>query len=311
MLRSISLACVLVLSLTTFASAQEEVRDVNWQSLRASSPWLFLGDSNTYAGGYVAVLDAWLGESTPHVKLLNLGVSSETASGLSEIDHPFKRPCVHERLRKVLTMIRPKVVFVCYGMNDGIYDPPGRERLDAYQTGMLRLASEVRASGARLICLTPPIFESDVVARKGKFGPTANGRYAYFAPYERYDEVLQQQAAWCLSNEMHADAVIDLHTALATEKQTRVAQDANFSFSQDGVHFGGMAHEIVAREILRGLGAPPSLLAHAPSKEAITKANQRMVLLRDAYLSATGKNRPGLAAGNPVWYAERLADKIR
>ncbi len=311
MLRSIALTAGLVFGLAATALAQQEASSLDWQELQSSSPWVFLGDSNTYSGGYVAVLDAWLREASPKLRLLNLGVSSETASGLSEIDHPFKRPCVHERLRKVLAMTRPKVVVVCYGMNDGIYDPPSRERLEAYQAGMRRLVDEVHASGARVICLTPPIFEADVVARKGKLGPTENGRYAYFAPYEQYDDVLKQQAAWCLGNEMQADAVIDIHAALLVEKQKRQSQDAGFAFSQDGVHFGSDAHLMVAQEVLRGLGAPLPLLNHPPTKEAVAKAHQRMVLLRNAYLSATGKNRPGLAAGDPVWYAERLAEKIQ
>ena len=77
------------------------------------------------------------------------------------------------------------------------------------------------------------------------------------------------------------------------------------------MHFGDAAHAVVAKEILRGLGAPTTLLADEPNQAAIAKAKQRMVLLRDAYLAATGKNRPGLAAGNPIWYAERMAEKIR
>ncbi len=284
-----------------------------WQELQSRSPWVFLGDSNTYAGGYVAILDAWLQSNhAPDrpIKLLNLGMSSETASGLSEVDHPFKRPCVHERLSKVLAMTRPGVVFVCYGMNDGIYAPPTVETLAAYQDGMLRLAAEVRASGAKFVCLTPPVFEPEPLGARGKLGPSKAGRYAYFAPAKDYDDVLQEQADWCLSGALEADAVIDIRKALRAEKKVRLADDPKFFFARDGVHFGAEAHAIVAEKILLSLGAPASLVENYPTDEAIESSTRRMKLLRDAYLSATGKNRPGLAAGYPVWYAEQLVAKM-
>lgn len=302
------------------ASAQDQPRSTppadaadsaNWDALTQRSPWVFLGDSNTYAGGYVAQLEARLKPAYPQLKLLNLGVSSETSSGLSEIDHPFKRPWVHERLDKVLYMTQPGVVFACYGMNDGIYDPPNAERLAAYKAGMHQLADKITGTGAALIVLTPPIFEPEPVASKGKFGPTEAGRYAYFAPYQRYDDVLEQQAAWCLKNEFEATAVIDIRSLLKREKELRLATEPMFAYSKDGVHFGDEAHALVAQQILTALQAPVELLTQQPSPAELEAATRRTQLLRDAYLAATGKNRPGLPAGLPVWQAEKLAEQIK
>ncbi|MEZ6135293.1 MAG: GDSL-type esterase/lipase family protein [Pirellulaceae bacterium] len=293
-----------------WAAAQSE--KPLWEQLETRSPWVFWGDSNTYSGGYVAILDAWLQSSTSahRIKLLNLGMSSETAAGTSEVDHPFKRPCVHERLSKALAMTRPGVVFICYGMNDGIYQPPSAANQAAYEAGMLKLATEIRATGAKLICLTPPIFEPEPVAAKGNLGPASTGRFAYFAPAENYNQTLQQQAAWCLKNELGADAVIDIHTLLAEEKQRRLADNPDFAYSGDGVHFGDEAHGLIAEKILVELGAPRGLISAYPQSDAIAAARKRMLLLRDAYLSAVGKNRPGLPAGYPVWYAEKLAKEL-
>ncbi len=262
----------------------------------------------------MAVLDAWLSEANAassvelagRPKLLNLGMSSETASGLSEVDHPFQRPCVHQRLTKVLRMTRPGVVFVCYGMNDGIYQPFSEATFGSYQQGIRKLAAEVRASGARLVILTPPIFEAEVVRQLGKLGPAKTGRYAYFAPAEEYDEVLSRQAQWCLQTDLGADAVIDIRRTLLDEKQRRLRSDPEFSYSKDGIHFGASAHRAIARQILLRLGAPAPLLDAEPRSAAIERATDNMRVLRDAYLSATGKNRPKLAAGWPVWYAEAL-----
>ena len=308
--RTIAIAFSWLIALCSCSFAQSEA-ETQWDALRTASPWVFLGDSNTYSGGYVAMLDAWLRAAddagASPIKLLNLGMSSETASGLSEVDHPFKRPCVHERLSKVLEVTQPKVVFICYGMNDGIYQPPNAENQLAYQAGMLRLAKQIKLSGAKLICLTPPLFESEPVAAEGKLGPSSAGRYAYFAPAENYDQTLAAQAAWCLTNAMQADAVIDIRSVLVDEKLAQLRDNPDFSYSRDGVHFGDEAHGLIAEKILRALGAPPELVGSYPSTEAIASAESRMHVLRDAYLSASGKNRPGLPAGWPVWYAEQLA----
>src|SRR5207245_9870562 len=86
---------------------------------------VFLGDSNTFAGQYIAYLDAYLYTRFPDKKfeLLNLGLPSETVSGLSEPDHPYPRPCIFERLDRILEKTKPDIVVACYGMNDGIYHP--------------------------------------------------------------------------------------------------------------------------------------------------------------------------------------------
>src|SRR4051794_33762281 len=93
--------------------------------LRDGQRVVFLGDSNTYAGGFIAHLDGWIHANFPgrKIELINLGLPSETASGLSEPDHPFPRPCAFDRLDAALAKTRPGVVVVAYGMNDGIYYP--------------------------------------------------------------------------------------------------------------------------------------------------------------------------------------------
>lgn len=286
-----------------------------WNELVTKSPWVFLGDSNTYSGGYVAFVEAWMRESgIPENKMpriINLGMSSETAAGTSEVDHPFKRPCVHERIDKLLTMTRPGVVFICYGMNDGIYGPLNDENLAEYHRGMFTLAQKIGRSGAKLICLTPPPFEIEPVKKRGKVGPTKEGRFAYFAPTEDYDQVIQAQAAWCKSNPMDADLVIDIYSKLKAERSLRQADDPDFCFSRDGVHFGTEAHAIVAEQILVALGAPSKVLSAFPPDARIKNMQEKMTLLRNAYLTATGKNRPGLPAGLPVWYAEMMSSQLK
>ncbi|MFM7117848.1 MAG: G-D-S-L family lipolytic protein, partial [Planctomycetota bacterium] len=77
--------------------------------------FLFLGDSNTYAGDYVAMFEAGVQISSKEpLTFLNLGLPSETVSGLSEPGHAggnFPRPDLHERLERVLKQVKPKKVF--------------------------------------------------------------------------------------------------------------------------------------------------------------------------------------------------------
>src|SRR5258707_6909583 len=132
---------------------------------------VFLGDSNTYAGQYVEFLEAYLRANDPALRtsFLNLGLPSETVSGLTEPGHAggkFPRPDLHERLDRVLEKTKPDLIVVCYGMNDGIYLPPAPERLQKYQAGIQRLREKVAAAGAQIVHLTPPVFDPVPLGQK-------------------------------------------------------------------------------------------------------------------------------------------------
>src|SRR5262245_12949866 len=113
MIRTLIATCFLLTSPALLQAAEPF-------ALRDGQRVLFLGDSNTFAGLFIAYLDGYLFTRFPEQKyeLINLGLPSETISGLSEPDHPYPRPNVHDRLEKALTETKPDVVFACYGMND-------------------------------------------------------------------------------------------------------------------------------------------------------------------------------------------------
>lgn len=156
--------------------------------LPAGKRIVFLGDSNTFAGHYVVLLDAALRQANQQADIINLGLPSETASGLSEPDHPFPRPTVHERLERALAKTRPDVVFACYGMNDGIYYPFSKERFAAYQQGIGKLIDKVKESGAKIVLLTPPPFDPLPLQPRGKLKPAGEEKYSWVNMYEKYDE---------------------------------------------------------------------------------------------------------------------------
>src|SRR5437762_1852943 len=106
--------------------------------LKPGSRVLFVGDSITHSGGYIQYVDAYLLTRFPQAKyeLINVGLGSETVTGLSEPDHPWPRPDIHERFERALDKAKPDVVIACYGMNDGIYYPFAEERFQKYQAGI-------------------------------------------------------------------------------------------------------------------------------------------------------------------------------
>lgn len=225
--------------------------------LRDGDRVVFLGDSITNAGGFVQDVDLTLRTRFPEQRftLLNLGLPSEGVTGLTERDHPFPRPDVHERLERALAKTRPTVVVACYGMNDGIYHPFSEERFAVYQAGMRRLVERVRASGARLVLLTPPPFDPVPVGEKARAAGAAD--FSYKAPFAGYDAVLDRYSDWLKTLRGPGVTVVDIRTPVLDFLATSRRQDAKFALSADGVHLNAAGHRLIAAALLRAWGLPP------------------------------------------------------
>lgn len=284
--------------------------------LRAGEPprekrIVFLGDSITQAGGYVRIIEAALIAAQPEVvrEIIPLGLSSETVSGLSEKGHAggrFPRPDLHERLDRVLAKAKPELVLACYGMNDGIYYPPDAGRMKAFQDGMIRLHEKVTAAGARIIHLTPPVF--DPLPIKARVLP--DGLAEYPQPWQGYDTVLDQYSAWLLGMRDKGWEVLDIHgpmkAALAEHRRT----DPDFTFARDGVHAGDEGHVLMARPVLEawGLKIKADGSPDVPEGRAILAlVAKKYDLLSPAWLSEAGHLRPGIAPGLPLAEAQAKA----
>ena len=283
---------------------------------------VFLGDSITHSGQYIEFVDALLRIQNPQVKreLLNLGLPSETLSGLSEPGHAggqFPRPDLHERLDRILAQAHPDLIVACYGMNDGIYYPPSDERMEKYQDGIRFLRAKAAAAHAGVLHLTPPVF--DAVPIQGKTLPA--GLAEYPQPYEGYDEVLARYSAWLLSQKSQGWEVIDIHGPMKEFIAAERQKDPNFRLAGDGVHIDATGHWIIARQILLAWGAlgkeaaqatsgQQALAAYPHGPEVLKLVGERQRLLRDAWLTATGHKRPGMKAGLPLEEAERRAGEL-
>jgi lysophospholipase L1-like esterase len=226
-----------VLDLTVFADVDREDR--------AAERWLFLGDSITYGGIYVDYVETWvlLNKEAPP-EILDLGVSSETVSGLSEPDHPFPRPYLHERLTAVLERTKPTRVIACYGMNCGIYHPFSEARFAAYQRGIRDLITAVQAAGAEIVLLTPTPFAGRVAPR---VGPSAGESFSWRKPTQDYNEVLGRYADWILSLDGKAGVrAFNIRPPLEAFMEQ--------SFGKDPVHPNAFGHALMGEAFLVALG---------------------------------------------------------
>ena len=283
---------------------------------------IFLGDSITYSGRYIDVVGAYLAVKYPEqqCELINLGLPSETVSGLSEPGHAggsFPRPDVQERLGRVLKIAKPDFVVACYGMNCGMYYPPSKERMVTFQSGILRLREAAEKAGAKVLHVTPPTFDPEPI--KSRTLPA--GEAEYRQPYVGYNEVLDEFSKWLLEQRAKGWLVADLHGPMNAYLAEQRKTDPKFTLAGDGVHMNSTGHWLAAQQLLLSLQAPqeeikPSksaeeLLGHYPHGLEILKlTEERNHLLRDAWLSTTGHKRPGIAAGLPLEEAERKAAEV-
>lgn len=225
---------------------------------------LFLGDSITEEGFFVTDIDEAINrESTNfYFRVINGGRGSETVSGLTESNFRGSRPYLFSRLNKVLRRTRPDWVVAFYGINCGIFQPFDNKRFEAYQEGIKKLVEAVRASGSRLILLTPPPYANqgpvppegtNAVAREEfldeanrnaleKLGRNPN-RYGYRSQYPYYDHVMDKYATWLKSLDKQGDVrVIDVREAMLH----RIEE----CYDKDPVHPNRTGHRVIAEAFL-------------------------------------------------------------
>ena len=257
---------------------------------------VFLGDSITQAGGYVSFVSYFLEKRFPEREfdIICLGLGSETVSGFSEKGHAggrFPRPCLFERLGRVLEKTKPDVVFACYGMNDGIYQSLDEERFEAFKNGMKNLINDCKAAGVEEVFLiTPPIYDS----------PPQDGQV-------NYDEVLAAYAEWEKTLKGEGVHVIDLHGAMrkARDERTEV-------FSKDKVHPGEEGHLLMAATVLGELGVDVSKesLTAITADPLFRKIDALRKLRWSRWMKHTGYTREKVVKPQPLGDAE-AESKIR
>lgn len=262
----------------------------------AANRVVFLGDSNTHAGEFIVQIEAALLDEHGHApEMINLGLSSETCSGLSEPIHPFPRPNVIERLDRALNQTKPDIVVVCYGMNDGIYHPFDKNRFSAFQAGTNEIIKQVISSGAKLILLTPPPFDALPGAANGSLVAKHAPDFSWKSIYENYDhDVIGRYADWVMKQRDQVWLVVDMHTPLTKHLANVRLSQPKYTFSNDGVHLDLAGHQVFARTFLQTTGVAQRL---SQNKQLLELVRQRQSISHPAWISAVGHLRPGVEPG--------------
>lgn len=290
------LRSALALALVVFSPLPASLSAADVDAL-AGKRIVFLGDSITQSGGYIAFTTYYLEKLHPtrDFDILGLGLASETLSGLSEDGHAggkFPRPCLFERLDRLLEKSKPQIVFACYGMNDGIYLPLDKDRSAKFQQGVAKLIDQCRKAGVqRVFLITPPIY--DLTPKKGEFN---------------YDSVLTEYARWESSLKLPAVTVIDLHTAMRKARDTR-----STPFSGDKIHPGDDGHLLMAKTILAALGlaVPDEKLATIKADPLFKLVEQKRALRSAAWMKHIGYTREKVVPPAPLGTTERDAARLQ
>jgi lysophospholipase L1-like esterase len=312
MRRPLILALVVAFALTLTSSPAATTHP-----LLARQRVLMLGDSITQDGRYVTFFEYYVHRLAPGTRadLISIGLGSETISGLTEPGHAYPRPNGLDRLDRALGTIKPSVVFACYGMNDGIYHPSSPERLAAFTMGLDVLIAKVRAAGATLVLITPPLFDPLPIPQR--IAPADATVYGYQQTFSGYDDVLAQLGAAVRTRSGPDVQVIDLHTVMRAVLAERRRADPAFTFAPDGVHPGDLGHLLMARTIASGLGLSlpeatlEAELARIQADPLFPLVRDRRALRSEGWLAHIGYTRGETYRAQSVQATERIATRLQ
>ncbi|MEN2281615.1 SGNH/GDSL hydrolase family protein [Algoriphagus sp. SE2] len=295
---------VFAILISCFLLYKVSLAQENFNTSTDTKQILFLGNSITYSGQYIAFVETYyrLKHPSSSTEWLNLGLPSETVSGLSEEGHAggaFPRPDLHERLDRIFQQIQPDIVFVNYGMNDGIYLPLDDNRFTSYKSGIEWLNRKIDSIAAAAVFVTPPVFDPI----KG----------------EAYANVLDIYSDWLISKR-YTDywKVIDLHWPMRKFLEEKRSTNPRYYLAKDGIHPGEIGHWLMAKPILEYFGESvdgfdtfeEAVESEENAIELLILITQKQAILRDAWLRSTGHLRPGLAEGLSLKEAKVQVEKI-
>ena len=271
----------------------------------------FLGDSNTYQGEFITALEACLiANGKKYPAILNLGLSSETCSGDSEPGHPWPRPNVHERFERTLAKAKPDILFVNYGMNDGIYHPFDESRFERYKAGINKIIEAAQSSDGKLkvVLVTPPPFDPLPGKLSNSLANKDAKEFGWRSIYKNYDsEVMSVYADWILAQKDRVLECVDIRSAIEQMLENKRKQEPDFCPSKDGVHFNSEIHKLIGLELADSLGVDPSKKLDDRLYRAI---RLRQDILRSSWLTEIGHKRPNVKPGMPLKEAQRVSRTI-
>ena len=203
------------------------------------SPVVFLGDSITEQSKYTTLIESYVLSRFPNwnVTFRNIGMGGDTAGLL-------QRGGLIAGLKRDVYPLRPAVVTICFGMNDG---RRGASTYPLFLDNSRRLIKSLKTAGARIALLTPSPEE--------KYELNQPGGSAYNIILGSFVTGLRNLA------EKHSVLFVDqfhpfLNAISNGRKATILGADGGTRLIPDGVHPNWGGHLIMATSILKSFQAP-------------------------------------------------------
>ena len=242
------LSIIFILTIQLMISCNSDVAERDF--LQADTV-LFLGNSITFAGGYIDYFEAFIRTRYPEkpITLVNRGMPSETLAGTSEETHIPSRPYLFNRWDEIFSRVSPDFVFACYGMNDGIYQPLQEDLFREFRQGVLLLEQNLKENNVRdFAFLTPPPFEYRFFSHL----PDTFSVFDYRNPSPDYNQTLDRYSDWL--NQTVPERSIQIHDPLQTVLEAVHQIDSSFTLTLDGIHPNSTGHWLMADQIIQQFG---------------------------------------------------------
>ncbi|HSD67219.1 MAG TPA: SGNH/GDSL hydrolase family protein [Vicinamibacteria bacterium] len=244
-------------------------------ALRDGDRVVFYGDSITQEGGYGRLVEEYVRTRYPQwdVRFYNSGVGGDTVrgGGAGPID---------VRLERDVIALRPTVVTIMLGMNDGGYKPFDPTTLAAFGDGYRAIVSKLRQAlpGVRLVLIRSSPF--DDVSRPPQFAPG-------------YDDALRRLGCYLSTlGAKEGATVVDFRDPVNAGIAAVLEDGPDLArhVVPDRVHPGPGGHVVMGATLLRAWNAP-SLV----SRVEIDAAGRRVVAAEGTEVSGLAATEGGLS----------------
>ena len=202
--------------------------------LKSGDRVVFYGDSITEQRLYTRYIQQYIDCRYPDLKIhfYNAGWSGDTAGGALN------------RLDRDVLILKPTVVTLFFGMNDGGYQAVNPDLTAAYTKNMEGIITALQAKNVRVIVFTPGSVDPE--KQQARLGDT------------HYNDTLAglAQVAIALAKK-HNCTYVDVHDPMLAYRTAERVKDPNFSLTPDGIHPFPYGHMLMTSLMLAGFNVDP------------------------------------------------------
>lgn len=237
--RQFANACVLfVFSFSVAALAQERVSPI--AAIATGARVAIIGDSITEQKLYSKFMEAYLlaCSGVEDIRVFQFGWSGEQASGFAA------------RMENDLTVFKPTVATLCYGMNDGGYQPYREEIGKRYENNMRGVLEKMNSLGVKWVVVGSPGAVDANFFRPSQMMGGSPAHVAYndnLAHLRDIDRNLASEKKLLFA---------DVHAAMM-DAMTKAQAELGKTYDvcgRDGFHPGSNGQLLMAYAFLKGLG---------------------------------------------------------